>query len=170
MEYLSIRGGCTTSVEYVFTGGVHHLSGSFIPKGGGTPPQWNIYPERGGGPPQWNIYPEEGSTPPQWNIYPHRLGGIPPQWNTYSEGEVHHVNGILIQRGGGTLPPWNIFPRLSFSPLPHFSTLFFPLGGGYSPVLHGLPFFPTFNFHDGFFSSGWLCWGRGGARLFRIPF
>ena len=32
-------------------------------------------------------------------------------------------------------------------------------------MLHGLPFFPTFNFHDGFFSGGWLCCGGGGGGV-----
>ena len=71
-----------------------------------------------------------GCTPPQWNIYPHGGGGTPLQWNIYLEGEVHHLNGILIHRGGGTPPQWNIFPSLPFSPMPHFSTLFFYFGGG----------------------------------------
>ena len=35
-------------------------------------------------------------------------------------------------------------------------------------MLHGLPFFPTFNFHDGFFSAGWLCCGGGGSGSFSL--
>ena len=30
-------------------------------------------------------------------------------------------------------------------------------------MLHGLPYSPTFSFHDGFFSDGWLCCGGGGG-------
>ena len=62
----------TTSVEYLSVGGgVRHLTGISIQRGGCTPPQWNIFPQGGGGtPPQWNNYSEGGGTPPQWNIYP----------------------------------------------------------------------------------------------------
>ena len=36
-------------MEFLCIGrGVHHLSGIFILRGGGTPPKWNIYPEGGG--------------------------------------------------------------------------------------------------------------------------
>ena len=62
------------------------------------------------------------------------------------------------------------FSQTPIFPNAPFSTLFFLFGGAGSPVLHGLPFFPTFNFHDGFFCGGWLCWGRGSARLFLVPF
>ena len=59
--FIQRGGGYTTSVEHFSTwGGVHQFSGIFIVRGGGTPPQWNIYPEGGGTPPQWNIYPEGG--------------------------------------------------------------------------------------------------------------
>ena len=162
-------GGYTTSVEYLSTGGggghhlngifiqrvgVHHLSGIFIQRGGDTPPRWNIYAEG-------------GCTATQWNIYPHG-------------GGVHHLGGIFIQRGGGTPPQWNIYPEgggwyttsveyFSWPPIFPNASFFHPFfffGGGCSPVLHGLPFFPTFNFHDGFFSGGWLCCGGGVAHFY----
>ena len=116
----------------------------YLSRRGGTPPKWNIYPEGGGTPPQWNIYPEGGGTPPQWNIYPEGGGG------------QHHLSGIFF--------PASHFPQCSI-----FHPFFFSRGGC-SPVLHGLPFFPTFNFHDGFCSGGWLCWGGGSGRLFLVPF
>ena len=70
--------------------------------------------------------------------------------------------------GGGYTTSVEYFSQPPIFPNAPFSTLFFLLGGGCSPVLHGLPFFPTFNFH--FFCGGWLCWGRGSARLFLVPF
>ena len=171
VEYLSRAGGYTTSVEYLSRGGgVHHLSGIFIHSSGGTPPQCNIYPEQVGAPPQWNIYPEGGCTPPQWNIYPHgggyttsveylsRGGGTPPQWNinTQGGGGVHHLNGIF-------------FPASHFPQCPIFPPFFFSFWGGCSHVLHGLPFFPTFNFHDGFFL--WVAvLGKGECQTFSCLF
>ena len=96
--------------------------------------------------------------------------GTPLQWNIYLEGEVHHLNGILIHSGGGVHHLSGIFfPASHFPQCPIFHP-FFSFGGGCSPVLHGLPFFPTFNFHDGFFCGGWLCWRKGSARFFLVPF
>ena len=89
--------------------------------------------------------------------YLSRGGGTPPQWNINPQGGgVHHLSGIF-------------FPASHFPQCPIFHPFFF-FWGGCSPVLHGLPFFPTFNFHDGFFRGGWLCWGRGSATLFLVPF
>ena len=97
-------------------------------------------------------------------------GGTPLQWNIYPEGEVHHLNGILIHRGGGYTTLVEYFSQPPIFPNAPFSTLFFFFWGGCSPVLHGLPFFPTFNFHDGFF----LCWvavlGEGECQTFSCPF
>ena len=78
-------------------------------------------------------------------------------------GGVHHRSGIFIQRGGVHHLSGIFFPASHFPQCSIFSPFFFFGGGGCSPLLHGLPFFPTLNFHDGFFSGGWLCLGGGVA-------
>ena len=141
-----MAGGCTTSVEYLSREGVYATSVEYLFTSGGV----------------YTTSVEYLST---------RGGGTPLQWNIYLEGEVHHLNGILIHRGGGGTPPSGIyFPASHFPQCTIFHPFFSFGGGGCSPVLHGLPFFPTFNFHDCFFCGGWLCWGRGSARLFLVAF
>ena len=61
-------------------------------------------------------------------------------------GGVHRLGGIFIQRGGyatlveylsregGDTTSVEYFPGLPFSPMLHFSTLFFSLGGGTVPL------------------------------------
>ena len=149
--------GCTTLVEYLSTAvGVHHLSGIFIQS------RWvhhlsGIFIQRGGVHHLRGIFIHMGGGYTTSVEYLSRGGGTPPQWNINPQG------------GGGTPPQWNIFPSLPFSPMPHFSTLFFSFGGGCSPVLHELPFFPTFNFHDGFFL--WVAvLGKGECQTFSCSF
>ena len=78
MEYLSKGWGYTTSVEHLSRrggvlqqwnifpqgGGVHHLSGIFVHRGGGGGGGTTSveYLSRGGGrtPPQWKIFPQGG--------------------------------------------------------------------------------------------------------------
>ena len=71
----------------------------------------------------------------------------------------------------GVVPIWELwqFCYVRIEP-PKIFHPFFSFGGGCSPVSHELPFFPTFNFHVGFFCGGWLCWGRGSAGLFLVLF
>ena len=179
---------------FIQTGGVHHLSGTFIHMGGGVHHLSGIfiqskgvhhlsgifiqrgvytisveylsrargcttsveYLSRGG------VYTTSVEYLSTWGggcttsvEYLSRGGGTPPQWNINPQGGgVHHLSGIF-------------FPASHFPQCPIFPPFFF-FWGGCSPLLHGLPFFPTFNFHDGFFSGGWLCWGRGSARLFLV--
>ena len=93
------------------------------------------------------------------------------------KGGAQQLSGIFIHMGGGYTTSVEYLSRgggwystsveyFSWPPIfpnaPFFHPFFF-FGGGRSPVLHGLPFFPTFNFHDGFFSGGWLCCGGGVA-------
>ena len=59
-------------------------------------------------------------------------------------GGVHHLGGIFIQRGGGYTTSMEYFSRPPIFPNAPFFHPFFFFGGGCSPVLHGLPFFPTF--------------------------
>ena len=148
--------GYTTLVEYLSTAvGVHHLSGIFIQS------RWvhhlsGIFIQRGG------VHHLSG-------IFIHMGGGTPPQWNIYPEGEVHHLNGILIHRGGGYTTSMEYFSQPPIFPNSPFFHPFCPFWGGCSPVLHGLPFFPTFNFHDGFFL--WVAvLGKGGCQTFSCPF
>ena len=144
MEYLSRGGGYTTLVEYLSRGGgVHHLSGTFFHRGGGTPPEWNICPQGGGGGTTSMEHLSRGggyTTSVEYLC----LRGVHSNLVEYLSkgGGVHHLGGIFIQRGGhttsveylsrgggGTPPQWNIFPGLPFSPMLHFSTLFFSFGG-----------------------------------------
>ena len=81
--------------------------------------------------------------------YLSRGEGTPPQWN------------IDVDRGGGGTTSVEYFSRPPIFPNAPFFHPFFSLAGGCCLVLHGLPFFLTFNFHDGFFSGGWLSWGGG---------
>ena len=73
------------------------------------------------------------------------------EYSSTGGGGVHHLSGIF-------------FPASHFPQCPIFHP-FFSFGGGCSPVLHGLPFFLTFNFHDGFFVVGG-CVGGGGVPDF----
>ena len=85
-----------------------------------------------------------------------RGGGTPPQWN-------------INPQGGGYPSSVEYFSQPPIFPNAPFSTLFFSFGGGCSPVLHGLPFFPTFNFMMVF-----LWWvavlGEGECQTFSCPF
>ena len=72
--------------------------------------------------------------------------------------------------GGGYTTSVEYFLQPPIFPNAPFFHPFFFFWGGCSPVLHGLPFFPTFNFHDCFLSGWWLCWGRRSARFFSVPF
>ena len=185
MEYLS-RGG-----------GVHHLSGTFFHRGayttsveylskwgGGTPPPWNIYSEGGGTPPKWNIYPEGGGYTTSVE-YLCRRGVHSNSVECLSTwGGVHHLGGIFNQRGGyttsveylsrgggGTQPQWNTFPGLPFSPMLHFSTLFFSLGGGAVPLCCMVSHSSELSiFMMVFFPLGGCVGGGGSGRLFLVPF
>ena len=105
-------------------------------------------------------------------IFIHRGGGTPLQWNIYLEGEVHHLNGILIHRGGGGGYTTSVeyFPQPPIFPNAPFSTLFFLLGGGVPLCCMDSHSSQLSIFMMVFFCGGWLCWGRGSARLFLVPF
>ena len=80
------------------TAGVHHLSGIFILRGGGTPPKCNIYPEWGAYTTSLEHFSIGGGVHHLSGIFILRVG-------------VHHLSGISIHRGGRTPPQWNIFPE-----------------------------------------------------------
>ena len=189
VEFLSIGGGGghTTSVEYLFTGGVY------------PPPQWDIYPEGGCIPPQLNIYPEVGVYTTSMEYlsrggsyttsmeYLSKGGLYTTSMEYISRGGVHHLNGIFIQRGGvyhlngifiqrggvyttsveylsrgGRTPPqWNIFHGLPFSSMPHFSTLFFLSGGRVPPCCMVSHPFQFSIFTMVFLLVGGFVWGGG---------
>ena len=114
------------------------------------------------------IFMQKGVAHQLSGIFIHMGGGTPPRWNIYPEGGVHHLSGIFIQRVGGYTTSVEYFYRPPIFPnAPFFHPLFF-FRGGCSPVLHGLPFFPTFNFHDGFFLVGGCVGGGGGAPDFSL--
>ena len=143
----------------------------YFPQGGGgvTPPQWNICPQGGGiHHPSGIFIKRGGGTPPQWDIY-REGGGYTTSVNSYPDGGGDTTSVEYLSRGGGYTTLVEYFSRPPIFPNAPFFHPFFFFGGGCSPMLHGLPFFPTFNFHDGFFCDGSLCWG-GGGRLFLVPF